>query len=158
MSLIIQVKNVSELCEKLKEQLQEWPYMADEEVTIERAEPVNKSSDRCPWIGIYRQQQTLETRTLGLGTGYRRHNITLALVMQEASNRSGQACEEKLERLVSEAISAICSDESIRGSVIALDPSPFVLTYSSYQVEENSFFQETVFTFTVQTNVNAQEA
>ena len=158
MSIMIQVLNVTEITKKLQAQLLEWPALMDINVRVERAAPINKSRDKCPWVGIYRQGQIFESRTLGLGSGYRRHNITFALVLQEASSKSGEACEERLETLTSEVVSAICSDESIRGTVLALAQDPFQLNYSSYQVEENSFFQEAVLMFTVTTNVNAQEA
>ncbi len=150
------VKNVSEVIEKLKNQIDEWPGL-EGKVSCQRAEPINQSAAKTPWVGIYRQQQTLEPRTLGFGAGYRRHNIGLVVVMQESSLRSGKECEEKMEKLISEVCSAICSDESLRGSVDMLGPEPFVVTYSSYRVEGNSFFQEAVLQFNVVTNVTASE-
>jgi hypothetical protein len=151
----IQVLNVSELTEKLKMQLEEWPALHDNSVRVERAAAINKTPDRTPWVGIYRQNQSFEARTLGMGTtGFRRHNITLALVLQEASSKSGEDCERRLEKLVSEVVSAICSDESIRGSALAISPDPMSLTYASYQVDDNNFFQEAVLLFTVVTNVS----
>lgn len=158
MTIQIQAKNVSEICEKLKRQLEEWPALMDIRTRVERAAPINKDTNRCPWVGIYRQTQAFTPRALGLGSGYRRHNITLALVVQEASLKSGQDCEERMERLISEVVSAICSDESIGGSVLALTEDPIAVSYSSYEVEQNNFYQEAVLLVTVTTNVSATNA
>jgi hypothetical protein len=152
----ITVLNVSTVVEKLKAQIDEWPGL-EGKVSCQRAAPINQSLTQTPWVGIYRQQQTLEPRTLGYGAGYRRHNISFAVVMQESSLRSGEDCELKMEKLISEVCSAICSDESLRGTVDMLGPEPFLVTYSSYRVEGNSFFQEAVLQFSVVTNVTASE-
>jgi hypothetical protein len=156
--ILIKALNVSTVAEALQQQLQEWPYMAANNVKVTRAAVLNKSQSDCPWIGIYRQGQSFEPRTLGLGNGYRRQNITFALVLQASSLKGGEDCELLMESLLSEAVSAICSDESIRGTCDCLSPDPFNITYSSYSAEGTSFYQEAVLIFTVVTNVTAQEA
>jgi hypothetical protein len=153
MTILIQPINVSDVCTALQAQLQEWPGL-EGRPKVERGEPAPEQPEKCPWIGIYRVQQVFEPRTLGLGGGYRRQRITLAVVMRESASR-GQDCEVKMEKLVSETVAAICSDESVRGTVLAFGEEPFNLSYSSYSVQQNSFFQEAVLTFTVVTNVNA---
>jgi len=153
-TVLIQPINISDICIKLQDQITEWPAL-EGRVKVTRGEPINKQMEKCPWAGIYRQQQTFEPRTLGLGSGYRRQRITLAVVLQESSTKSGQDCEVKMEKLISETVAALASDESIRGTVLAFGEEPFNVIYSSYRVEENSFFQEAVLTFTVVTNVNA---
>jgi len=128
------------------------PY-AQGELIVERAEPINAVPGRCPWVGIYRQSVRAVPRTLGLSSGYRRQEVSLALVMTESSSQSGELCEEKLEELVQNVLSAVLSDESLLGTVDSLGDVHTI--YRDYRKEGNSYFQEAVIQFTALVNVTA---
>ena len=150
--MTVRVLNTKALTNALKVQLEQWPKLADAGVTVESNMPINATTSRCPWIGIYQVSQNLPSKTLGMGSGFRRHRIQIALVLNESSMVSGEECEENMELLVSETLSALLSDYSIGGVVDVIDDQISV-TYSSYRIEGNSFFKEAVIQFGVVTTV-----
>lgn len=150
---VIQTINVGEVTKALEAWLKSWPGLLDIQATIERSEPVNESPDRCPWVGIYRARAGFPQRALGLGSGYRRQEVSLVLVLTESSTDSGEDCEDRLEALVQAVTSALCNNESISGTVNTL--AEIDVTYTDYTAVGANFFQQAVVSVTASTNVIA---
>ncbi len=150
---IIAAVNVGEITDALVAWLKSWPALVDMAATIDDSEPVNDQPDRCPWVGVYRSRMDLPSRTLGLGAGYRMQRVSMALALTASSVDSGKDCKDRLEALVNAAVSALCSNESISGTVQTLDDLSVV--YSNYAVHGASYFQEAVVNVTAVVPVNA---
>lgn len=133
--------------------LQQWQQLVDMEATIEDAEPVNESPEHCPWVGVYHSRTDLVARTLGLGAGYRMQRISLALALTAASADSGHDCKVRLGALIQAVCSALCSNESISGTVVTLEDIGVVR--SNYAQVGGQFFQEAVVTVTAVVPVTA---
>ena len=149
---VARVLNTQTLTAALKLQLEQWPQLADERVLVESNTPINLDAGRCPWVGVYQVGQSLPPRALGTTGGFRRHRIQLAVVVTQSSATSGEECEARMEATLSEVLSAILSDPSVRGVVDMIDEQVEV-TYSSYRVEGNSYFKEAVVQFAALTTV-----
>lgn len=154
MTVIIQTIDDNTVTTALVERFRAWQALVDMEATIDDAEPVNESPERCPWVGVYHSRTSLVPRTLGLGSGYRNQRITIAIGMSAASSDSGADCKARLGALVQAVTSALCSDESISGTVMALEDIDVVK--SNYAQVGASFFQEAVLTVTAVVPVNVQ--
>lgn len=133
--------------------LQSWPALVDLQASIEDSEAVNQSPEKCPWVGVYHSRTSLVPRTLGMGTGYRQQRVTVALLMNAASSDSGVDCKVRLGELVKAVTSALCSNESISGTVDALEDIEVVK--SNYAQVGNAYFQEAVVTLTAVTQPTA---
>jgi hypothetical protein len=150
---VIRTINVSTITKAVQDMLREAPPYSQGELTVERGQPLNKVPARCPWVGVYRQSVSFESRALGLGAGYRRQRVELALVLKARSAVSGEDCEEALEALLQNVESVLLSDPSLRGNVDVIDT--FSVRYSDYVNEGNAFFQEAVLQFAALVNVSA---
>ncbi len=133
--------------------LREWPALVDMQATIDDAEPMNESPERCPWVGVYHSRTAFVPRTLGLGAGYRMQRLTIVLGLNCSSVDSGEDCKRRLGALVQAVTSALCSNESISGTVHTLEDIDIVR--SNYAQVGGQFFQEAVVTFTAVVPVNA---
>jgi hypothetical protein len=120
-------------------------------VRVESAEPVNESPERCPWIGVYKQTQSLPSRTLGTGTGSRHQRVSVLVLMQETSSQSGQDCEDRLNVLVNESLTAILDDESLGGTVMTIEEID--VTYTDFRREGAAFLQEAVLSLSAMAQV-----
>lgn len=145
--------NVGTVSDAIIAWLKTWPALLDMGATIEDSEPVNNRADRCPWVGVYRSRADFVPRTLGLGAGYRMQRISFALALTAASSDSGKDCKDRLELLVQAVVSALCTNESISGTVQTLDDLSVV--YSNYALVGASFFQEAIVSVTAVVPVNA---
>lgn len=149
---IVSMIDTSTITERLRLQLFQWPALADTGARVESNEPINEDTNRCPWIGLYQVRQSFPLRTLGVSTGFRRHNITLAIVLTASSIVSGRDCELRMEALVKGVMDALLSDVSIGGTVDVIDDQ-IDITYSQYRQVNNIFFKEAVIQFTAVTQV-----
>lgn len=145
--------NVGTITDALVAWLKSWPDLADAGATVEDSEPVNDQPDRCPWVGVYRSRCDFQQRALGLGSGYRMQRVSIALALTASSVDSGKDCKDRLEALVQMVTSALCTNESLSGTVQALDELSVV--YSNYAVHGASYFQEAVVSVTAVVPVNA---
>lgn len=144
---VVRVINTSDVTERLRLQLAQWPALADAGTRVESNEPINEDTNRCPWIGIYQLRQTFPIRTIGRGSGFRRHQIAFAVVLTASSVVSGRDCELRMEALVTGAMDALLSDTSIGGSVDVID-DVIEITYSQYRQVNSIYFKEAVIQFT----------
>jgi hypothetical protein len=151
--ILIQSLNDAAVMDALALMLKSWPALSDSDVTVEQAEPINESPERCPWIGLYRSRQVLEPRTLGMGSGYRNQFLTIVLVLTEQSADSGIDCSRRLSALVQSVTSAICTDQSIGGTVANIDEIDVV--YADYTRDGAAFLQRAVVSITTVTPVSA---
>jgi hypothetical protein len=147
--------NAADVTAALVEQVAHFPAVDDLGVRVESNEPINTDGGRCPWVGVYETRQQFSVRTLGLGPGFRRQRLELAVVMTEQSMNSGRECEERLERLITAVCGAILSDPSIRATV-ETTADEFAVTYSNFKDEGGAFFKQAVLQFAVEQPVNVE--
>ena len=139
---MIYVTDVHEVTEAIEKTLREDAALTELALEVEVGEQINEDPNRCPWAGVYRQGIRYPSRTLGAGSGYRQQRIALVLVLQHANLNSGRECSRQLEDLIKKAMSAILSDESLRGKVDILDEVE--VSYTNYNFDkENGYFMQT---------------
>lgn len=142
--MLISIADLDAITRAVVRQLQEFPGMED--AIVERYEPDNGDANRCPWVGVYVTAVRLIPRTVGLGAGYREQAIDFALLLQEASFSSGEVCGSKLAALIQRVGSALCSDESLRGTVDTLQEMQ--VTFSEYSTDEGVYKHTALLSFT----------
>lgn len=131
--------NVSVITQAVVDQLKADTRLAA--VTIERSEDRNLSPEDCPWIGVYRLGVQYPQRVLsGIG-GAREQRIRLLMLVQHANATSGAACEDELEELVANVLSALLSDVTLGRTVSFLDA--FDVDYSRYTRSTSGAFMQT---------------
>jgi hypothetical protein len=124
------------------------------ELTIEHGEIINKSEDRCPWIGVYCIGVNYELRTIGLTAGMRYQKMSFWLVCTEQSPNSGNECTKNLEHLVQLVNSAVLSDTSLGGTVDTIED--FRTDYPQWGKTTGGVYLQTAVTqFTAVTLVRA---
>lgn len=124
-------------------------------VTVERSEEVNKTPNSEGWVGIYRAGIKYVTRAIGAGVG-RQQQVSLVVLTQRSDMRSGKDCEDALEDLNQRVLSVILTDESLKGTVDALDPNNFEIRYESYNKIGNLFMQTSAIYLTGLVRVGVQ--
>lgn len=144
--MIITPVNVSEITRSVYEILRDDPTIGGAGVLIERSGEIQKVPTVSGWVGIYRDSVSYPPRTLGLGTGYRNQLIRLFLLLHESDPTSGEECEDRLESLLQRVVSALLSNESLKGTVDTLDE--FSVVQQSYDKQDNMFFQYARINFT----------
>jgi hypothetical protein len=146
--------NVASIAASIQDLLQKWPGLQD--VTITRGEFVNQNPDSAPWIGIYPLGIQYPIRSLGLGSGFRKQQISFAVVTQAQtapSDDGGASCMDALEDLNQKVISCILSNDSLGGFVTALDN--FSVQYASAKTQaDDPNFQSSIITFTGEKSVS----
>lgn len=130
--------NVAEVTQSVLKMLKNDARL--EQVTIERAEEVNKEPKVDGWVGIYRVRIRYPTKAIGAGVP-REQAVSLVILVQQSDHQSGRACEDALEELVRNVLSVILSDESLGGKVDILDPNEFEVRYENYNKIDNIFMQ-----------------
>lgn len=140
--MTIYVTDVHEVTEAIEQTLKENVDLIEIGLEVEIGEQINEDPNRCPWVGVYRQGIRYPSRALGAGSGYRQQRIALVLVLQHANLNSGSECSRQLEDLIKKVMSAVLSDESLRGKVDILDEVE--VSYTNYNFDkENGFFMQT---------------
>lgn len=140
--MTIYVTDVHEVTEAVELTLREDSALIELGLEVEVAEPINEDPNRCPWVGVYRQGIRYPSRTLGAGSGYRQQRIALVLVVQHSNLNNGAECSRELEDLIKKVMSALLSDESLRGKVDILDEVE--VSYTNYNFDkENGYFMQT---------------
>lgn len=135
--MIVSAVNVSVVTNGIVEMLKQWPALAN--ATISRSEEINETAGGCPWIGVYRDNVDYVIKTVGYGSGMRDQRMNLVVLVQEADGVSGEKCEDRLEALLREVISAILSDVTLGGTARVVDE--LTVRYSDYRKEGGSFMQ-----------------
>ena len=159
MAVIIRPVNVADITDALVEWLRAWPALVDMGAAIDDSEPPNENPERCPCVGVYRSRASFVPRTVGMGAGYRTQKITIMLQMTAASTGAGAAsgsgadCKRRLEDLIQAVSGALCSNESLSGTVDTLEDINIV--YSNYAQVGAAYFQEAVATVVASTRVAA---
>lgn len=141
--------NVATISAKIVDILRDHEGLQD--ATVERSEEVNEIPGRCPWVCVYRAGVDYPSRTLGLGTGYRLQRIEFIVYAQHADGTSPDECEDRLEALVVNVISALLSDPTLRGTVATIDE--FSVRYVDYDRSEAGYMQTAAIYFTAVTSV-----
>ncbi len=145
--------DVAEITTAIETMFKEDDELVGLTTTVVRGEPINESSEACPWLGVYRTGVTYPARTLGHGSGYRRQQVALVVIVQESDPNSGALCEERLERLIKHVVRVLLSDETLRGKVDTLDS--FEVQYTNYGIDDNTqaFMQQAAVQFVGLINV-----
>lgn len=134
--------NLSTITKALQSQLNNSKALAG--IPVERSEYVNMSSDRAPWIGIYKAGIDYDPNCLGRNDSSWKASVDIEIAAQQTSYGTGEDCEDKLEKLVMDILDAVWSDSTIGGTVdhvIGLSAE-----YGSLdpQKSETMYFQEAI--------------
>jgi hypothetical protein len=138
-------------------QVQDW--LADgagfDEFKITRSEYVNEDPGIAMngWIGIYRRTVDYEPRNLGKPTGNYEASVGFVVMVQRASLKDGESCEDALE----ESVKAVL-DRMIQIPKTYIDHfSDITIDYTYLESERKTmYFQGALITFTaeISTEVN----
>jgi hypothetical protein len=141
--------SVSLVTQSVERILREHPDFAG--TSIERSDETNTDPAACPWVGIYRADNSFPLRVLGAG-GFRGQRMNLVLMAQEADPTSGANCEDRLNTLVDKIISVLLSDTSLGGVVHTIDE--FTVRYPDHRrVDDDMYMQTALIFFTALTTV-----
>ena len=152
--MIIQPVSVSVVTQAVERILSADHRLA--EATVTRSAEMNEDPGRCPWLGVYRSDCQFPSRTLGLGQGYRGQRIQIMILAQESDGGSGAACEDRLNALVDNAVSALLTDSTLGGAVLGIDD--FSVRYPDYRrVNDNEFMQTAMIVFTAMAHVGGTQ-
>jgi hypothetical protein len=149
MSFIISSIDPYTMLEALKQQLLAFPALISLQGRITRGEEVNQDPSMAPWCGCYLIGGTFPTRTLGMGNGFRQQREGVAVVIQNMSRTSGEACQSELGKLQKAVVDCILSDTSIGGTMDVIDDFRTIYASAANQAKEISF-QSAVIQFTAQ--------
>lgn len=149
---MIYIVEVSSVSKAIEEMLVADFALGQSGVRIERSGDPDTDDGSRGFVGIYRDRLTFPPRTLGVGSGYRRQNISFTLVMKESNPNSGEECEEALELLVKNVMRCILSDESLKGTVDTLDEN-IEVRYDRYDQIDGLYVQNAILFFTAIVNV-----
>lgn len=151
--MIIVPIDVSLITRKVESLFKDDPALLATDTVIERGEPLNTDSARCPWVGIYKSGVAFPARTIGVGQGYRRQKPGLVIVAQAADINSGHECEDTLEALLQNLMRILLNNEGLGGLVDALDSVD--ISYGNYGKDGNVFVQSAVIQVVGVMNVSA---
>jgi hypothetical protein len=154
--MIIIPVNIGDVTSAVLEMLQTHPQIGLAGVEVVRSEEPPEQAGPEGFVGIYRGRVRYNSRTLGMGQGYRRQRIELAVHVRMTHYGSGEECETSLENLVTQVLSCILSDESLKGTVDVLDEE-IEVQYPTPQRGEEVYLQSANIFFNGVVNVNVQE-
>lgn len=109
--------NVGQVSRAIQAMLNDHPSIGNEGVTIERSVEPPDDPGCEGYIGIYKGRCSLPIRTLGMGSGFRDHNLRFCLSVRMSGYEDGEECETALEDLLQHTVSCLLSDTSLRGTV-----------------------------------------
>lgn len=119
----IQPVNVATVVAALMAMLANHPDIGLKGITIEAcAEPPEDPGSE-GYIGIYKGPNKFVPRVLGQGTGYRDQFISLAIHIRMSGYDDPQECNDALEEIVTNVLSALLSDCTIGGTVDNIAPN-----------------------------------
>ena len=142
--------NMATITAAVEELLNRTSSLAD--VNISRAEPVNDDPDNCPWVGVYRQRQEYNPQTLGKDAGHREF-VGSVIVIAQATHQSGAECEDELDELVQDVLSAIFTDTELRNTVDMVNDCNVTYSYDAVNEDEEeyeNYFQTAIMQITVE--------
>jgi hypothetical protein len=135
--------NINDPTRNIKQQLQENVKL--EQFTVEVGECVNENPSLTPWLGVYKTQVRHDPNTLGTTRRHWKGTITLTLLVQATSLKSGEDCGELLEDYIQNVLDAVLNDTTFGNSVDMVNK--FDVTYSYERTESDSlFFQDAYIT------------
>lgn len=120
------------------------------QVTTVRGEDTEMTPDICPWIGVYRLSVEYPQRLLSGHAGFRGQQVRMLVLVSQADQGSGEACEDALEELVQNVLGALMTDTTLGGVVSGLDG--FAVDYTRYTREGQSYLQTAAIQFVALTN------
>lgn len=155
MSTLIVAPSISAVSQAIVDRLKTWDALADMGVPVERSERVPGDPSRTPWVGVYRVgvDYGSSPRVIGFGAGLRRFTANYAIVVQEADQSSGAECEDRIERVIHEVVSALLSDPSLGGVVDVIES--FSIDYE-FVPTNSGYFQQAVIKLAVVGNTAAR--
>lgn len=142
--------NLSTITKAIEEALKNADGLQD--ATIERSAEMNQDPARCPWVSVYRMGVRYPTRSLGMGSGFRRHRVEMAVFVQESDGSSGADCEDRLEDLIVKVVSVLLSDPTLGGTVDTVDD--FEIRYIDFDMQEEQYVQTAAIYLTTEGVVN----
>ena len=130
---------------QLKKQLEDNSKLTDYEFHITQGECVNENQNYAPWLGIYTKQVEHDPETLGTTQRRWKGNVSLILVVQASSLKSGEDCYRLLEDYVKDVISAVINDTTFGNSIDLINKLTVDYTYKNTE-SETLYFQEAFIT------------
>lgn len=148
--------NIADVTSAVLAMLNEHPQIGNLGVTVERsAEPPDDPGTE-GYVGLFKGSVRFEPRVLGHGSGYRQQRIRLALSVRMSGYESGEECEIALENLLTNVISCILSDSTLRGTVDEIGQD-FEVQYPLLRDKEEEFLQIANIFFEAITTVRSED-
>lgn len=154
MTILISSLDTFSVLESLASMLKAFPSLIDLQGSFDIGEEVNQNPDKAPWAGIYEIGGNFPSRTLGFGNGFRRQELSIAVVVQNVSRTSGSQCLKGLTAFRKAIVDCILSDTCLGGKMDVIDGFQVFLT-SPVKQGSQATFQSAVIQFTAVSNVGA---
>lgn len=119
-------------------------------IPVTRGEDNELSPDNCPWIGVYRLSCDYPQRLLTGAAGFRGQQVRVLILVTDANLGSGEACEDSIEKHVTNILSVLMSDTTLGGAVQMLDG--FAVDYTTYTRSGQYYMQTAAIQFVAITN------
>lgn len=140
--------NTSTISQAIVDALKQDNRFAD--VPVTRGEDNTLSPDNCPWIGVYRISTEYPQRLLTSDAGFRGQRVRFLILVTDSNLGSGEACEDSIEKHVTNILSVLMSDTALRGVVNMLDG--FAVDYTTYTRDGQYYMQTAAIQFVAITN------
>jgi hypothetical protein len=140
MSYEIRPVDVADIVKAVQKRLQDDVRINSASVKVERSADQNSDPNSCPWIGIYRSSVQYQQRQLVGVSGFQAQRVGLILLVAEADQGTPEACEDALEELVRNVLSALFTDTTL-GNVVQ-NLQEVSVDYTSYD-KTGGFYMQT---------------
>lgn len=134
--------NMAEMLFAVRDLLKDHQGIQDIGAKVEVGLPVNQDPSLCPLIQIYPMRTPFTSRTIGLGPGYRAQDNEFVVQFQQSHQSDGEACMALLGELVQAGTSALLTDPTLKGTVLALGQE-FTVDYLGIIRGENDAIMQT---------------
>lgn len=124
-------------------------------VTVDRSGAINETPGSCPWVGVYRGSVNYAFGPMGFGSGFRMQEIKLVVLAQQSHPSSGENCEDLLEALVAQVMSALLTDVTMGGTVRNIKEIEVI--YADYKKIGTSFMQTAAVYLTTEVPVSVSQ-
>ncbi len=134
---------------KLVEQLQDNVDLTNIGFFISQGETVNENLNYTPWLGVYIQDVNHNPDTLGTTQRSWKGSISLILVVQATSLKSGADCSSILESYIKKVVGAVINDTTFGNSIDMINKLKVSYSYKNTD-SESLYFQEAFITLEVE--------
>lgn len=115
------------------------------EYLVKRGDYINDDPHETPWVGVYRSKLGLTPLTIGRGSKKWNGDVSILVIAQQASMKSGDEAEDRLEAMQKIILEIIDADPTLGGTVQTVVGYDIEYTYKENE-RESIYFHEALIT------------